>query len=111
MSPGTSGWPREKSPSIDLDPLVEEAQERVVRTQGLAQPVERGLARQVVDPFHRRGPGLGAHEEHDRGLGEVGEEPLEHDLTEETGDAREEHPLPRQPIHDGSPGHHRARSP
>ena len=100
MSPGSSGCAAREVAVDDLDPFVQESQERIVGSEPRAERIERRLPRQVVDPLDRGGARLGPDEQHDPRLREVGEEAFEDHLTEETGHAREEDALAGQPIHD-----------
>jgi hypothetical protein len=84
----------------DLDALVEEAEQRLVRAEPFAERVERGLARQVVDPFDRCRARLGSHEHDDPRAGDVGQQPLEEDLAQEPGDAGQQDPRAGEPIGD-----------
>ena len=100
MSPGQRRLPAREVAVDDLDPLVEEPQERIVGAEARAERIERRLPRQVVDPLDRGGARLRPDEQHDPRLREVGEEAFEDHLTEESGDAREEDALAGEPVHD-----------
>jgi hypothetical protein len=82
--------------------LVQQGEQGVVAAESLAQSVERGLPRQVMDALHGGRGRLGTHQDRDTGLREVEQQALEDDLPEEPGDPRQQDALAREGVDDGA---------
>ena len=99
MSPGSSGTPREKSPSTIVTRSSRSARSpsSPIRPRSTSNA---GLRNRYSTRVAGRGPGLRTDQQDDPPVGHVAEQPLEDHLSQEAGDAGQQDRLAREAIDD-----------